>query len=143
MSAGEQLSHEETGLVFLAALFHDYNYAGATNDSVNTAPAAAAVHQHLAFADHHRIAALVEASRYPYLVQPRSREEEVLRDPDVAYSTLLIPDAQHFRTGLFFERGAPSTEQDAIAFIGHGLYIATARAVDRVVSAGRAGRDPS
>lgn len=139
LSAGEQLSSDETGLVFLAALFHDYDYAGAEDDSVNTVRAAAAVRKHLAFTDHTRIAALVEASRYPYLVAPRSRLEEVLRDADVAYSTLLVPDAQHFRTGLLLERGAPATEQDAIAFIiGHGLYTESAvRAVDRFVTAGR------
>ncbi|WP_354214781.1 hypothetical protein [Arthrobacter sp. UYCo732] len=139
LADGEKLTAEETDLVFLAALFHDYDYAGAPNDTVNTARSASAVHRHLAFTDHHRIASLVEASRYPYLVPPRCRLEEVLRDADVAYSTLLIPDAQHFRTGLFLERGAPSTEQDALAFvIGHGLYTRSAvKAVDRVVSAGR------
>lgn len=75
LAAGEQLGSDETGLVFLAALFHDYDYAGATDDTVNTERAAAAVRRHLAFADHDQIAALVEASRYPYLVAPRSRLE--------------------------------------------------------------------
>ncbi|ACL42421.1 hypothetical protein Achl_4470 (plasmid) [Pseudarthrobacter chlorophenolicus A6] len=141
LAAGEQLSPDETDFVFLAALFHDYDYAGAEDDGVNTGRAAAAVREHLGFTDHARIAALVDASRYPYLVAPRSRSEEVLRDADVAYSTLLIPDAQHFRTGLLIERGAPATEQDAIGFIiGHGLYTATAvRAVNRIISNGRAG----
>lgn len=139
LGAGEHLTPDETDLVFLAALFHDYDYAGAEDDSVNIERAAAAVRRHLAFTDHTRIAALVEASRYPYLVAPRSRLEEVLRDADVAYSTLLVPDAQHFRTALLLERGAPATEQDAIAFIiGHGLYTQSAvRAVDRFVTAGR------
>lgn len=137
LASGEHLPSEEAGLVFLAALFHDYDYAGAGDDSINTARAAAAVHQHLSFTDHSRIASLVEASRYPYLVAPQTRLEEVLRDADVAYSTLLIPDAQRFRTGLLIERGAPATEQDALGFIiGHGLYTQSAvRAVDRFISA--------
>lgn len=49
LAAGEQLSSAETDFVFLAALFHDYDYAGAEDDSINTERAAAAVRRHLAF----------------------------------------------------------------------------------------------
>lgn len=62
----------------------------------------------------------------------------MLRDADVAYSTLLIPDAQHFRNGLLLERGAPATEQDAIAFI-IGLTATAVTAVNRIISMGRVG----
>lgn len=138
LAAGEGLTSDETDLVFLSALFHDYDYASAANDTINTERAASVVRRHLEFVDSEAVAALVESSRYPYLVPPRNKMEEVLRDADVAYSTLLIPDARHFRTGLFLERGAPATERDALAFIiGHGLYTASAaRAVHRIVTSG-------
>ncbi|WP_415853618.1 hypothetical protein [Sinomonas sp. G460-2] len=133
LADGEHLATEDTDLVLLAALFHDYDHAGATDDPVNIARAVAAVRAHCAFHDADRIAELVEATCFPHHGPADDPAVAVLRDADIVWSSLLVPDAQRFRNGLAKERGTPATEQDAIAFvIGHGLNTATAaRAIDR------------
>lgn len=126
LADAELLSTAETDTVFLAALFHDWGYLSDPDDRVNIAVAAAAAREHLAFADVDRIVEVIEGSCFPYGPEEPDRVQAVLRDADVLYSTLMLPDSQHFRTGLFLERGAPATEQDAIAFIlGHGAQTAT------------------
>lgn len=139
LAAAEELSDAETDTVFLAALFHDWGYASDPDDRVNIAAAAAAAREHLAFADAGRIAEVIEGSCFPYGPEAPDRMQAVLRDADVLYSTLMLPDSQHFRTGLFLERGAPATEQDAIAFIlGHGAQTASgARFVNEFLALGR------
>ncbi|NKX53971.1 hypothetical protein HGG74_05330 [Arthrobacter sp. E918] len=131
LAQAEGLTPDETDTVFLAALFHDWGYLSAPDDRVNIAVAVAAAREHLGFTAAGRIAEVIEGSCFPYGPEPPDRVQAVLRDADVLYSTLMLPDSQHFRTGLFLERGAPATEQDAIAFIlRHGAQTASgARAV--------------
>ena len=133
LAAGEHLTADTTDLVLLAALFHDYDHAGATDDRVNIARAVAAVRAHCAFHDVDRIAELVEATRFPHDGPSDDPLVAVVRDADIAWSSLLVPDAQRFRNGLAEERGVPAAELDAIAFvISHGLNTATAaRAINR------------
>lgn len=118
----EGLSHDATRQVTLAALFHDFDHQLSTDDAVNIKCAVEAVREHLVGDDVERIVALVQSTSFPYAQAPQDTAEGIMRDADILYSTLLVPDAQRFRTGLFEERGIPATEQDTIAFIiGHGL----------------------
>jgi predicted metal-dependent HD superfamily phosphohydrolase len=139
LAAAEGLSPAETDTVFLAALFHDWGYLEDPDDRVNIAAAAAAAREHLGFTDAPRVAEVIEGSCFPYGPEAPDRVQAVLRDADVLYSTLMLPDSQHFRTGLYLERGAPATEQDAIAFIlGHGAQTtAGARAVTAFLASTR------
>lgn len=140
LAAGEGLGAQQTLDTVLAAVFHDVDYAGDPDDSVNIARAVAAAKQALSpLMDPVPVTALIHATSFPHRDIPRNAMEAVLRDADVAFSSLLIPDAQHFRTGLFAERGAPSGERDAIAFVlGHGVNTATAaRRINTFVSAAR------
>lgn len=127
LSVGEELTPDETSDVFLAAIFHDYDYAGSSDDTANVERAAAAARLHVYALRVERVTRLILASRYPYTAPPADKLEEVLRDADVAFSTLLVPDAQHFRNEPFGERGAPAGERAALAFIiGHRLNTGTA-----------------
>ncbi|MBG6179972.1 hypothetical protein [Arthrobacter sp. CAN_A1] len=141
LAAAERLTTAETDTALLAALFHDYDYAEDPDDTVNIAQAVDAVRFHLGFLDTAPIIAAIEGTCFPYVPGEPDRIQAVLRDADVLYSTLLFPDAQQFRSGLLIERGAPATEQDAIAFIlGHGAQTSSgASAVTRHI-AGVAGR---
>lgn len=127
LSTQEGLKWEEAKAAFLAGLFHDFDHRMEADDTLNVESAINAVHEHLTGESPERVAELVRATRYPYLTEPASKAESVLRDADILYSTILMPDAQHFRNGLLMERGVPATEQDSLAFvIGHGLYTRTA-----------------
>ncbi|MCC3292357.1 hypothetical protein [Arthrobacter sp. zg-Y1110] len=128
LAADEGLSPAQTLQTVLAAVFHDVDYAGDPDDSVNIERAVAAAGECLgAFMDVEPVQDLIRATCFPHRQAPRNTMEAVLRDADVAFSSLLVPDAQHFRTGLLTERGAPAGETDAIAFIlGHGVNTASA-----------------
>lgn len=140
LAEAEGLTPAETLLAVLAAVFHDLDYAGDPDDAVNIERAAAAAGACLgAFMDPEPVQDLIRATCFPHRKAPRNPMEAVLRDADVAFSTLLVPDAQHFRTGLLAERGAPAAETDAIAFIlGHGVNTASAaRRINAFVAAVR------
>jgi hypothetical protein len=118
----EALSKHEVLNVVLAALFHDFNHQYSTDDSVNIKCAVEAVREHLSDFDVERIECLVSSTRFPYTDVPQDTSEGVMRDADILYSTLLVPDAQRFRNGLYEERGVPASEQETVSFIiGHGV----------------------
>lgn len=140
LAADENLDHTQTLETVLAAVFHDVDYAGDPDDSVNIERAVAAAGSTLTrFMDPAPVARLIRATCFPHRGAAPGLQEAVLRDADVAYSSLLIPDAQHFRTGLFIERGAPATEQDALAFVlSHGVNTQSAAdKINRFVAAAR------
>lgn len=140
LAAEEPLTPKQTLETVLAAVFHDVDYAGDPDDSVNIARAVSAAERTLQpLMDPAPVTGLIHATSFPHRDTHRNAMEAVLRDADVAFSSLLVPDAQHFRTGLFVERGAPAGEQDAIAFIlGHGVNTAAAaRRINDFVAAAR------
>lgn len=123
----ENLPEDEVRNVVLAALFHDFNHQYSTDDSVNIKCAVEAVREHLSAFDVERIECLVSSTRFPYVAVPQDISEGIMRDADIIYSTLLVPDAQRFRNGLYEERGVPASEQDTIGFIiGHGVQTESA-----------------
>ena len=121
----ECFSYQETFTVFMAGLFHDFDHQMEDDDTLNVKKAVEAVRSKLTFMDDEdveKIVRVIESSRYPYQSKSRDLLESALRDADILFSTVMMPDAQHFRNGLFIERGIPATEQDSLAFvIGHGL----------------------
>lgn len=130
LAAEESLSAEHTLEAVLAAVFHDVDYAGDPDDWINISRSVEAAREALApLMDPEPVTRLIRATCFPHQGRGSSLAEDILRDADVAFSSLLVPDAQHFRTGLLIERGAPDTERDALAFvIGHGVNTRSAAA---------------
>lgn len=107
--------------IIQAALLHDYGHVGNADDSVNVAQAVA---KGRALGVSDAVINLVQATRYPYFEKDVPLEVQIIRDGDLAFSNLLVDDADYFRVKFSEEIGREYSREDVIDFLStNGVYL--------------------